>query len=549
MQLLKRLEKTPYAVLMILFAAVSVTTLESDFLFIDDTVLILNNPQLHFSLSNLISIFIKPLGQIFDASEYHIKFIYYRPALNLLYMLNNAIWGINPVGFHISNLVLHLATTLVVFRCGLVLFAGNRSAALLAASLFCVHPVHNELIGRVAMNENLLGFFMALSFYWYLNNRRQLSIGVFVCAVLTKESAVMLPVLLFFFELTRAPVTNAARFLSPYAVVIVSYLATRAAVVGIPDEMSFGGNFVEQFFVSISALAAYIRLLIVPFSLSIYYPVWKYVSLFQFDLLVSVAICTISACLFWRCRYDNIMAPLFVGTAILLAPVVLKANELILGSDRGFIAERQLYVPAIFFSLLAAAFVFRLKEENAGRIATAVMMLVIPLFAIKSVEACSLWTDDAAVNSAFAKYFPASILAHKHKGSLLYEAGDLDGALREFRAALPTRKEDLSLVSAATPDHSTAKKFKNLASLFERYDLASYQPEYADIHYYMGRIFLAKGDEDAAMRKFKAVLVLQPHSVEARVALARIYLGKKTYRDASREYKLALADIAAIRRP
>ena len=125
MPLLKYLDKVPYAVLLFVFASVSISTLNSDFLFIDDTVLIVDNPQLNFSLANLAAIFVNPLGQIFNAADYPVKFIYYRPILNVLYMFNKAIWGINPVGFHISNLLLHLLTTILVYRIGLQLFTNN----------------------------------------------------------------------------------------------------------------------------------------------------------------------------------------------------------------------------------------------------------------------------------------------------------------------------------------------------------------------------------------------------------------------------------------
>ena len=65
MSLIKYLEKSPYIVLFVLVAAIAFQTLGSDFLFIDDTITIVNNPQLKFSLANLAAIFTKPLGQIY----------------------------------------------------------------------------------------------------------------------------------------------------------------------------------------------------------------------------------------------------------------------------------------------------------------------------------------------------------------------------------------------------------------------------------------------------------------------------------------------------
>ena len=97
--------------------------------------------------------------------------------------------------------------------------------------------------------------------------------------------------------------------------------------------------------------------------------------------------------------------------------------------------------------------------------------------------------------------------------------------------------------------NSSSGKFKSLGSFLDNYAIAAYQPEYANMHFNIGQVYLAKNDTDAAMKKFRAALVLRPRFVEARTALADIYMKKHQFRDASREYRLALKDIDALRRP
>lgn len=547
MQLLKKIEEIPYTLLFILVASISIATLKSDFIFIDDTILIVNNPQISFSASNLMSIFSKPLGQIFDAADYPIKFIYYRPALSLYYMLNTIIWGINPVGFHISNLLLHLIITFFIYRTGLLLFAENKRLSLLAAALFSVHPVHNELIGRVAMNENLLGLFMLLSLYFYLQGRKYSSLVAFVLALLTKESAVMLPCVLFFFELSRQRVKGAAVYLAPYVVAMTVYLIVRASVVGIPDSVSFNVNVLEKLLLYCSALAAYLRLLFVPYPLSIYYPTWNFTLPLQWDGLLSVVICILLGYAIWRCRDDELISPLLLGTFILLAPVVFKANNLILDLDMAFIAERQLYVPAILYTLLIAAVISRYRDSYVGKSVIAVVALSIPVFMYTTIVTCAVWESSETVRARFVRNYPDSTLAHKIRGGVLFQQGDLDGALIEFRAALPKEKTDESAKNEIVPGSFPGNKYKNLKSFLNQYSLASYQPEYADLHFNIGQIYLAKSDIETAMKKFRTTLVLKPHFIEARTAIASIYMKKKMFREASREFKLALKDIDALR--
>jgi len=549
MQLLKFLGKYPYTVLLILVAAIAFFTLGSDFLFIDDTIIIVNNPQLKFSFANLAAIFTKPLGQINDAADYPLRFIYYRPALSLLYMLNNSVWGINPVGFHLNNLLLHLLTAVLIYRIGLQLFADNSGLALLAAALFSLHPVHNELVGRVAMNENLLGVFMAASFYFYLQGRSCPSLAAFSLALLTKESAVMLPFALLFFQLRQQPLRAALRQLTPYGVIVAAYLVVRSAVVGIPDPVGFSQQLLEPLLASCAALAAYLRLLVLPYPLSIYYPVWKYVSPLQADLIASLAVCLLLGYACRRLKNDALLAPLLFGTVIMLAPVVLKANELVLGFDRAFIAERQLYVPSIFYSLLIGALLFKFSAATAGRLAAAALLFIIPLFASATITTAAVWRNDNRVNDRFLDEYPDSVIAHKYRGRVLFDQGDLDGALLELNAALPSGPKVAADIPARAEGHSAGTSYNRLALMVEQLGVAAYQPVYAEIHLNIAQVYLAKKDIATATRKFKTVLVMQPHSVEAHMALADIYLKQRLFREASREYRLALKEIAAQQRP
>ena len=548
MRLIEILKKFPYAVLLILVATISFSTFNSDFLFIDDTILIVNNPQIHFSMANLLAVMTKPLGQIFDAADYPLLFIYYRPALSLYYMLNNIVWGINPVGFHISNLLLHLFTTILIYRTGLLLFDRNKGLSLLAAALFCVHPAHNELIGRVAMNENLLGFFMAVSFYYYIKGRRSLSLVAFAIALLAKESAIMLPFVLLVFELRKQTVKNAARYMAPYVALMAVYLVLRTTIVGFPDAYSGSGNLLESLLSIFVALATYLRLLFLPYPLDIFYPTWKFISPFQGDLLLSVSIYLLIGCALWRLKGEKLVASLLLGIVVLLVPVALKANEMILGADRAFIAERQLYVPAMFFALLVSALIYKYRMHQSKYLIT-VFISVIALFAYLSNTTTVVWANSEVLTAKFINDHPNSMVSNITSGNKLLAEGDTVRALEEFKKALPAAKEKVISKNDKIQKDAPAKKFKNMTALLDRYGIAAYQPEYASVHYHIGRVYLAKNDLDTAQKKFKTVLVLQPHFVEARIALARIYMEKRLFPDASREYKLALKDIEAFRGP
>lgn len=535
---LKKIEKIPYAILLVILALISYSTIVSDFLFIDDTILIVNNPQLKFTVKNILSFFTNPLGRIFDDDHYQIMFIYYRPLLNILYTLNKAIWGINPVGFHISNLILHLLTSIMIYRTGLILLNNNRLLSLMAAALFCAHPAHNEIVARVAMNENLLGLFISVALYFYFAGRSRLSLFFFSCALLTKESAIMLPLVIFLFEFINKRPKEAFKSIKPYAVLILFYLIVRAAVVGIPDQVTAGGSILQSILAAVVALTFYIRIFIFPYPLSVFYPTWKYSSLFQSELLLAFSIVILLGITLWKIRDRSTLFSLLLSGLILLFPVTIKANEMIIGLDRAFIAERQLYTPAIFFVLFVAVLIDNTTYKHTQRSVAACFFIVLPFFIFMSAKTNVSWINNDVLTEIFVKSFPSGIIAHKVKGMKLLRSGDADGAIAEFNALLPVSNNVVPRLR-----QNMGQKTLVFKGIDEYNEVAAYQPVYADLHYYLGCAYMVKNDQDRAVKKFKTCLILDPHLTEARTVLAGIYMKNKMYKEASKEYKLALMDI------
>jgi len=160
---------------------------------------------------------------------------YYRPMVSISYQLDNMLWGHRPAGFHLSVLIAHLINTTLVFFLarGLVSEttwpshpASNslpirRFLPYLAAALFSVHPAHAEAIAWIAgRNDVFCTAFILSSLLLYIRFRKTdgrtsfaLSMFFFICALLTKETAVGMVILFPLYDfLSMAPVTlNADR--------------------------------------------------------------------------------------------------------------------------------------------------------------------------------------------------------------------------------------------------------------------------------------------------------------------------------------------------
>ena len=163
--------------------------------------------------------------------------ISYRPFTALSFFVDYALWQRQAWGYHVTNVLLHLVVTLLVYGVMMRLVA-RPLPALMTALVFGLHPIHTEVVNSIGYRSDLLaGLFLILSFWSYLtwsrtpdrtSQRRTLLVsgGTFFLALLAKETAVVLPVLLVAHDIlfVKTPEEPAVRFLKQQAQRYAVYL-------------------------------------------------------------------------------------------------------------------------------------------------------------------------------------------------------------------------------------------------------------------------------------------------------------------------------------
>lgn len=535
-----------YIVLLLLVVLVTAGSLKNSFLFMDDYYYIVNNPKIDVSLLEVPSLFSRPLGKISDVADDNLgkAFAFYRPALSLLYSLNYKIWGLNPVGFHITNILFHLLSAIFVFRVGLLLFDENILISLIAAALFAVHPVHNEVLGRVAMNENIYGFFVITTFYLFLSDKKYLSVFAFATALLSKESAAMLPFVLCLLAINKDGFKKGIFSMIPFALVLSIYSLVRIIVVG----FLIGGDgipfHVKQLNIA-TALTDYLKLLIIPYPLSPFYPSRIFTSFSHPHVLTSLATFFIVAYIAFKTRKDKVLLNLLISTVIMLVPVILLANSLRLGFDDAYIAERQLYVPSMFFSLFVSGFILKNSGEEVRKYAVAGFIGIIMLFSVNLILTCRIWENDLTIKEKFLRDCPDIRISYTYRGEILFAQGKLDAAMNEFRAAFYPNSAYLNFLKQFEKDTSFKLYVNNKRiNLSEWGNMREYIPIFAELHFHIGRVYFEKNDLENAIRKFKVAVILEPHFAMARSYLAMAYLKTCQFDKAKHEYGVILNDIS-----
>ncbi|HEX7295172.1 MAG TPA: glycosyltransferase family 39 protein, partial [Pyrinomonadaceae bacterium] len=252
----------------------------------DDPTQIVNNDAVH-SWRFLPQYFTSDVWQHTDPS---VGGIFYRPIFQIWLLVNYKIGGLNTVWWHATSLMLHLLVTASVFALGRLL-VNDEVAAGIAALLFGLHPVHVEAVTWISgVTEPLMAIFFVASFFFYLKSKRQphrkwliLSLVLYACALLSKETAVMLPAIIVLYRwiepnaaTNSEPHTSLRRFMNglrdaiPYIVLSLVYLAVRYfALKGLMRPLT-PLSITTLILTWPSTVAFYVRLLVWPFGLSAY---------------------------------------------------------------------------------------------------------------------------------------------------------------------------------------------------------------------------------------------------------------------------------------
>jgi hypothetical protein len=189
-----------YSLVIILSLILTLPSVFFDFVQ-DDHILIVNNPTIT-NWRNLDDVL---TSDYFQRGGYQGEIGYYRPLTKLSFLIDHTLWGLSPKGFHLSNVLLGVVTSILVYRLALSLV--SNPYALIAACLYMAHPGRVQAIGIITARSDLLA---ALFCVWaaiaWLNNtshfRSAWRVGIVLfLALLAKEASMGVFVLLGFWSL------------------------------------------------------------------------------------------------------------------------------------------------------------------------------------------------------------------------------------------------------------------------------------------------------------------------------------------------------------
>jgi tetratricopeptide (TPR) repeat protein len=462
---------------------------------------------------------------------------YWMPLSWLSFMLDFELYGLNPMGYHWTNLLLHIANTLLLFLIFKRMTGAVWKSAFIAA-LFGLHPLNVESVAWVAERKNVLStFFWMLTVLTYLyyvarpSLRRYLLIFfTFAFGLMAKPIIVTLPFVLLLLDYwplqrlqsdqwlngngtprSRSQSHSRQRW-SPLRLVLEKVpffvlAAITSVLTFLVQHNSGAAKSVELFPLkdrianALVSYVAYIGKMIWPQNLAVFYPhpgsglpLWQIVG----AVLLLAGITILATGVTRRHPFILVGWLWYLGT---LVPVI----GLVQSGDQGM-ADRFTYVPLIGLFVIIAWGVPRLMAGwHYGRFALVSSAgTVILLLAICTTMQLRHWKNDTTLFTHALRVTENNFLAHHNLGSALARQGRYEEATAHFMETL-----------RISPNHVTG-------------------------HYNLGLALAKQGRLDEAIAQYSAALRLKPDYPEALNGLGVVLARQGKLKDAIAHFTAAL---------
>jgi tetratricopeptide (TPR) repeat protein len=521
----------------------------------DDTAQIVKNPLLgHWDAPTLKRALTRDFWAAVqpELAGDNLNSLYYRPFFTLFLMLGYAVAGLNPIIWHVIVVLLHALCAVLAFivldrtlrQTTALAERPRRLMAALAAATFAIHPAQAESVTWIAGLVGPLNTLLVLAaFYCYLEykeRRRALTLAAmtltFALAVLTKESAIALIVIVFAHELVvfnsgariGKRLRRASLYLLPLALVGIAYFAVRHQVLGMwlgrsmhlnfPDDAGLTALDVARTWPAL--LAAYGKLLIFPFNLSLLYDFGYVKALDWARFWAPLAILLAVGLVLLKLSRRDVVVRLAI--IWLIVPLLPHLNTRVFVSDE-IIHDRYLYLSLLGVGLLVAALLVPKEEPTrwlSGRAraaATAGLLLVLMLTTwatnrrFQSSE--SLWTDIAA-------HVPNARLSLLATGLHAEAIGDPQAALDAYEKVLTIHPDILDALNNSAFVYARTSRWDEAIDRFER--VAAITPNRPLAHFNLSFAYAVRRRYTEAIREQQQAIDLDPHNARVGEWQARL---------------------------
>jgi protein O-mannosyl-transferase len=400
---------------------------------------------------------------------------YYRPIFLLWLRLEDAILGPPGAIWHLASIVTHLGATVAVLLL-IYRLIGDWKGAALAAGLFAIHPIHTEAVAWVSsVSEPLFTIFVCLCVYYYVGRNRPISAASLLFAALamfTKETGIIVPVLILTYEWVHSNFKRALEGSAPYLIPLLLFVAFRTRALGTfnpkpPSNMSLGAMILTW----PRVLAIYGAHLLWPVHLSLSYNAPIVTAVWPLLLLIAVV-----AGLVWAVRVggENVRfgAAWF---AITLLPAL--GIRFLLIDD--YVHDRYLYLPTVGLALIVAVGLSKVRFTPPKILAAC----AVALFLCWATRAdLRVWQNDTTLFRRAVETAPNNVYAKNNLANAYLQAHDEADAFPLLQQVIAMRPGDRQGYYNMARYYHQIGKYEEEAKYFAIFERILYEQQQQALH-------------------------------------------------------------------
>jgi tetratricopeptide (TPR) repeat protein len=456
----------------------------------------------------------------------------YYPLTHTTFWIEYHLWGLDPTGYHVTNIVLHAISAILVW---LILRQLAVPGAWVIAAVFAIHPIQVESVAWVTERKNTLCgalYFGAILAYlkfegvgdgeqgtgkrgkWYA-----LALALFIGALLSKTIACSMPavmLLLLWWKRKKLAIVDVA-WLLPFFVLGALASANTAwmekhvvRAVGPDWQLSAA----QHILVAGRIVWFYIAKLLWPAKLTFIYPRWSVDASDPTAWFYPALVLVVFAILFGLRRRIG-RAPVVAWTIFVLSLVPAMGFVNVYPMRFSYVADHFQYLAGLAFIALVVGTIARdLPRRSSSQVVPAIVAVVLLVLAVMTWRQAhlyanpeTLWRDTIAKNDS-------AWIAHSNLGAELLEQSQQDAA--NGRADLATKKLSES-----------QSEFAKAVTLY---------PDYAPSNDGLGLTLLRTGHPDQALEHFIKASALEPESIAYLLDIASAYEALHRPADAQQQY-------------
>jgi tetratricopeptide (TPR) repeat protein len=473
----------------------------------------------------------------------------WNPLVWMSFMVDHEFFGLNAGGYHLTNLLLHILTTLLLFWLFHRMTGAVWRSAFVAA-LFALHPLHVESVAWISERKDVLSaFFWVLTLYLYVRYtekpllRRYLPVLFsFMLALMSKPMVVTLPVIMILLDywplkrfsrqtdkldLLWGQFKEKAPFFVLSAVLLMMIFSPLFHFETLQVSSSVTDATKIPLFSRLAnapvAFVTYLAKTFWPGDLAVFYPFPAQIPLSEaiaaslFILLVSIAVMLAAR----RMPY------LFVGWfwyAIAIAPVlgILQISY----TAPYAMADRYHYLPSIGIAVMLAWGIPSMIRNPFMKKAVLLPASLLFLAALTFLtwQQCGYWRDSITLFNQALKATENNFMAHNNLGLAMMEDGKIEESINHFDKAIGLHQ---NYVIAYYNRGNAYAQMGQYQRAFEDYDKAiSLRPDYARAYYNRGTLYTLSGRHHLALDDLNKSIKLNPHYAAAYNNRGGIYLNQ-----------------------